>query len=289
MEKAEDLSVLRFLVEYRVLTVSQLTELAFVSEAMARRWIRRAEREGWVSKHAGVLEAGRGRPEALLQLGEAGIASLARSGFVNSGYAPLGTRLFQHQLLINTFRMRLRRIEDGDFRVTFKTALSWPATDEAVDLERDRGHLIPDAVFSISSRGRGKTLLFFLEADCSTESLAGAKGSDVRSKIITYRTMLGRGLYRNYESILGTRFHGFRVLFVTSTMQRCEQICRLTRRLSPSDFVWVTDQKRMTAGGVWGRIWHRGGRDEAESILGGQNPASLPHDDALKPTEEHSR
>jgi hypothetical protein len=274
MEKADDVAVLRRVADYRVLTVSQLTELAFVSEQMARRWIRRAERESWVTKHAGVLEAGRGRPEAVLQLSEPGIALVAKNGGINSQYAPLDARLFRHQLLISTFRLQLRRIEDDDISITFRTSLSWPATmGNGIKDQGNDAHLIPDGVFSISSKRLGKCLLFLLEADCSTESLASSKGGDIRAKIINYRGMLGRGLYRKYESHFGNQFRGFRVLFVTTTAQRCEQFCRLVRQMSPTDFVWVADQKRMSEG-LAGSIWHRGGREETGSILGGNNPAS---------------
>ena len=46
----------------------------------------------------------------------------------------------------------------------------------------------PDAAFSIYDSNQNKTLLFFLEVDLNTETLAGPKRilTDIRQKIINY-------------------------------------------------------------------------------------------------------
>ena len=130
----------------------------------------------------------------------------------------------------------------------------------------------PDGTFAIRHEGLGKTLLFFLEVDMGTETLASAKRppGDVQQKMLSYRAYWQSEQYKRYEEIWSCQLRGFRLLFVTPSATRLASLCRLTQRVSSSGFVWLTDSVRLHAQGVWSPIWARGGRMEspAESILG---------------------
>jgi len=75
---------------------------------------------------------------------------------------------------------------------------------------------------------------------------------------------------KKYEGILKSNLNGFRLLFLTNTTSRFTALCGLTQELRPSDFVWLTDQKKMFSDGLSGNIWARGGRnnDPPQSIVG---------------------
>jgi hypothetical protein len=49
-----------------------------------------------------------------------------------------------------------------------------------------------------------------------------------------------------------------------------KKICDLAQQMPPSDFIWITDQKKMFSRGISAEIWARGGRqhNSPESILG---------------------
>jgi hypothetical protein len=55
------------------------------------------------------------------------------------------------------------------------------------------------------------------------------------------------------------------------------QLEALVRENPPSEFVWVSDAESLSAEGVAGSIWSRGGTgtDESESILGTETSRAL--------------
>ena len=76
--------------------------------------------------------------------------------------------------------------------------------------------------------------------------------------------------YKRYEKIFNAELNGFRLLFLANMPARMKSICNLAQEMPPSNFIWVTDQKRMFSHGISAEIWARGGWYEkpAESILG---------------------
>jgi hypothetical protein len=138
----------------------------------------------------------------------------------------------------------------------------------------------PDGVFSITDRTQQKTLLFFLEADMGTETIASPSGraGDIRGKITTYQAYFRSGQYKRYGNFWSCDLLGFRLLVVTATENRLTSLCRLVQRMPPSDFVWLTDQDRVLGNGLAAPIWARGGRLNAspESILGRATAMGVP-------------
>jgi len=132
--------------------------------------------------------------------------------------------------------------------------------------------MFPDGVFFIKDKETKKTLLFFLEVDMGTETLQSTKGNPntIEQKVLNYQTMFQKKVYKRYEEIFNANFNGFRLLFLTNTLQRKKSLCELVRMMTPTDFVWVTDQEQMSAHGVSADIWSRGGHEnkQSESILG---------------------
>ena len=65
------------------------------------------------------------------------------------------------------------------------------------------------------------------------------------------------------ESVWSCNLKGFRLLFVTKTPLRLRALCKLVREMSPSDFIWLTDQEKIFKHGLADSIWTRGG-DESQ-------------------------
>jgi len=132
----------------------------------------------------------------------------------------------------------------------------------------------PDGILSITHQDKGKTLLFFLEVDMGTESVAsiGRSPRDLRQKVLNYQQCYRENRYKPYEKIWDSTLEGFRLLFLTTTEARLASICSLIQSMPPADFIWVTTMGRMFSHGLSGRIWVRGGRRNApeESILGSE-------------------
>lgn len=98
----------------------------------------------------------------------------------------------------------------------------------------------PDGVFATTDTIEGKTLLFFLEVDCGTETLSSPQRDmkDLRQKILNYQWYFQSLKYKRYERIFKTSsLHGFRLLFLTKTIGRLAALCRLTQEMQPSNFL----------------------------------------------------
>jgi hypothetical protein len=138
----------------------------------------------------------------------------------------------------------------------------------------------PDSVFSITHRDKNKTLLFFLEADMGTESIAslGRVPRDIRQKVINYQQYFKKGEYKVYEKVMDCSLKGFRLLFLTDTGTRLGSLCKLLRQIPPSDFIWLTTVEQMFSKGLSAKIWVRGGRQEDPegSILGSEIACDAP-------------
>ena len=132
---------------------------------------------------------------------------------------------------------------------------------------------IPDGVFSITDSIEGQTLLYFLEIDCGTETIASLKRkpNDIRQKILNYGSYFDSLRYKRYEKIWNCHLEGFRLLFVTNTTERLASLCKLVREMPPSDYIWLTEQSRLFTDGVSAAIWSCGGKIDSppESILDG--------------------
>jgi hypothetical protein len=121
--------------------------------------------------------------------------------------------------------------------------------------------LIPDAIFRIRDSEQGKSVLFFLEVDMGTETLASPKrgAKDIRQKVLNYQGLFRSGKYRILDGLWGSSFQGFRLLFLANSPERMAFLCRLVQEMPPCDFIWVTDQERMFSSGLADAIWARGG------------------------------
>ncbi len=131
---------------------------------------------------------------------------------------------------------------------------------------------IPDAVLGTCDSIEKKTCLSFLEVDRGTETLASTKRemTDIRQKIISYQWYFKTKGYKRYEDVFKRKLIGFRLLFLTHSYGRLVALCKLTREIFPTEFVWLTECSRLFPEGVSAKIWAIGGdlNGPQDSLLG---------------------
>lgn len=295
----QDIELLTSIAEYRVLCVRQIVVIHQRNPQSLRRRLRHLNNQGLVQIASRGFGKSRGRPEQLVSMSEAGADLLQGKKLIDpniptSHVTADRLRCLDHLLLINDFRAQLTQMHriDPALSVRFLSSTSpsvhrspddRPLVHEklqADDMLGQRIEFTPDGVFAITHTGLTKTLLFFVEVDMGTETLASPQRSklDVRQKIINYRAYFRLKQYKRYEQIWDCPLNGFRLLFITHSPGRLTSLCRLVRDMPPSDFIWLTDRQSLLSKGAWGAIWNQGGRHDIppQSILGSKTPKSFP-------------
>ena len=279
-----DRELLASIGEHKALTVKQLSILSQRSSQVVRRRMRTLIEEELIITEIHGYGRDRGRPVDLIFLTEKGASLLSKEGispgyFTDKAEIPLS---IDHLLLVNWFRIHLLQIEKSLPQIIVHYLTPNSPTRDNTSLSKTHSasngpdrttEFIPDGVFSITSKGiEKKTLLFFLEVDMGTETLASMNRNrnDIREKVLRYQALFRSGNYKRYEGVFDSKFNGFRLLFLANSTARLSSLCRLVREMPPSDFIWLTDQEKMFSHGLSAKIWARGGRNEdpLQSILG---------------------
>jgi hypothetical protein len=286
-----DIGLLSCIAEYKFLTVKQLAAITQRTLQVIRRRLRLFEREHFVIMKERGFGKGPGRRENIIILTEKGMELLREKEILSTHATYITDKasdsiFIDHDLLVSWFIIHLLQVEKDSAQFTMQCLttsshiLNGGHPDNPLLLERfsknethENSHtMIPDGVFTITNKDAEKTLLFFLEVDMGTETLAKTKQvpGDIRQKIVDYQTLFRSNHYKRYEKIFNTELNGFRLLILANIPARMKAICNLVQEMPPSNFIWVTDQKRMFSHGISAEIWARGGRYEkpTESILG---------------------
>ena len=295
----EDLAVLATIAEYRILGLRHITTLHRRSPVAFRRRLRRMEKEGLIRIATRGYQRARGRPEGLVSLSEKGVGLLKTNRLIEAE-VPTDRitadtiRCLEHHLLINEFRVQLmqvnRVVPSLSVRLLSSTSptLYGSSNDRPLIHERFRPRedsdecveFTPDGVFAITHAEANRTVLFLLEVDMGTETVASPRplSTDVRQKVVNYKALFRTERYRRYEETWNCRFRGFRLLFLTCTASRLATLCRLICEMQPSEFIWLADQQSLTSHGVWAPIWAPGGLIDTprKSILGSYAPDPAP-------------
>ena len=208
----QDYEFIKYLAEYRILSATQLAAVFRKSEAVIRRRCRELKKEGVIKATNNKLVQDYGRPKSLFGLTERGVDLLRDKGLIGKdvpyeNVGPVSNRLIDHQLLMNWFRIHLHEIDKVEPRPTLKF---WSYNSPFVPRKEDGSLIItdyspigrrtvrqvkftPDAMFIMTNATGDKSMLFFLEADCGTETLSSPQCeiSDIRQKILNYQWYFG--------------------------------------------------------------------------------------------------
>ena len=288
----QDYEFIKHFAEYRILSVAQLAAVFRKSEAVIRRRCRELKKEGLIQAINNKLVQDLGRPKSFFALTERGVDILRVKALIGEdmlyeNVGPVSNRLIDHQLLVNWFRIHLNEIDKVQSSPTLKF---WSYNSPFVPRKEDGSLIItdyssigritvrqvrftPDAMFIMTNATGDKSMLFFLEADCGTETLSSPQCdiSDIRQKILNYQWYFQTLKYKRYEGIFKVPFlHGFRVLFLAKTVGRLAALCKLTQQMAPTPFICLTEQQRLFEDGVFAKIWARGGNLQVmqRSIIG---------------------
>ena len=221
--KKSDENLLKTLAEYRLLDLSQITALHFSSKQVATKRLSQLMAEGFVAAVQRSYGRGRGRPDRLFSLGPEGIELLRDIAILRQSVPcdqVTGENLLPvqaHQWLVNWFRIHLAQLERvlPNLKIDFhaptspflvENSHSAPRIQDEVPVPESKGKTVkftPDGVFSINDRDQGKTILFFLEVDMGTETLASTKAEskDIRQKVINYQSCFRTDTYKRFEQL----------------------------------------------------------------------------------------
>jgi len=274
-----EVTILKSLPDYGILSLTQLAVLHFPSKQMARIKARQLHKAGLVEFLQRDFADSPGKPEGIMHTTEKAIKSLKESGLITgkeSNLTPtVNIRNINHQLLINWVRIHIMLIgsQQSRLKVNFLSPNLMQDIYRIDVLDSKLGTiLIPDGIFSITDELKKKSLLFFLEVDMGTETLASQNQSknDFKRKILEYQYVFGTARYKEFESHLEARFNGFRILVVADSKSRFDQLCRLVKSIKATGFIWLTDKDSLFANGISDKIWVKGGNSGLGlySILG---------------------
>jgi len=288
------LELLKLIAEYRVLLTTQVALLSGTGQRAAEKATQMLRDRGYLTFSHYEFEGNRGRPRGVCSLTDRGAELLQRESLIDAeipNHRMTGEAIVHvnHELLINWFRIHLLQIDIHipDLHSEFISATTpfQPLNEDGLPMIADRvssddtdDGFIPDGVFSIASEKQNKRLLFFLEVDRSTESIASAQNPvSISQKIRSYRSYFQTKGYKRYEKMWMENLDGFRVLFLTNTPQRRDSISGFLRTNPSLNFIWITDKEQMFRHGVSANIWVKGGPSSPlVSILGSTLAQELP-------------
>ena len=286
----KDLNLLKLFLDYRIVSVPQISMLSFPSRQMARRKIRDLVKAGLVQISARGYGITAGRPENLISLTDKGIKLLedheiSMPGSLEDRKITIEPSQVEHQLLLNWVRINIRKVGERipQINIRFLSPVfdhqDYVFKKEDTDFENG---FIPDGIFSISHNQQNKTLLFFLEIDMGTETLSSKNpiATDISKKVIGYQSIFSNQSYNQLNGPLNSKFHGFRVLFISNTETRLRQLCKLVKSMKSTGFIWLTDKNSVFENGISDKIWIKGGDIDKEcySILGPSLATKTPID-----------
>jgi hypothetical protein len=288
-----DIVLLSSIHEYQAVTIRQLSAVNGRSCQVIRRRIRFLEDQGLLVRKPFGYGMSQGRPEEIVFLSHQGVESLSIKGIVpahGTPYEDIRSDTIDHNLLLNWFRIHMIQIERVIPDLSVISLSPWHclskhksifATNIPAGQKRgQQNDFIPDGLFVVKNRTSEKALLFFLEVDMSTESMASKSNNtnNIHHKIVCYQEIYRNGNYKVLEDAIQSTLQGFRLLFLSSTETRVAALCRFIQKAQNSDFIWLSDQVRMFDHGLSANIWVRGGKYEnpRESILGQKYASAIP-------------
>jgi hypothetical protein len=283
-----DFDILLKLSYYRFLTVKQLSFLCHRATQIIRRRLRSLEGRHLVLMWGKSYGKGKGRPENVAIPTKRCFDLLSRDGHLPGHITPdadtpPNPALIDHDLLLNWFIIHLLALDRKKSGLVTDHRIGRPTMDENAG---GTDKIIPDAVFTITHKEADKTLLFFVEVDMGTETIASANRNhkDIRQKVVKYQNLFRSNDYKHFESVFSSELNGFRLLFLSNTVSRMKSLCSFVKNMPPSNFIWIMDQDQMFRKGLFGNIWVKGGLTgkPLESIIGKELSFDEPVIDKIK-------
>ncbi len=270
-----DIEVVLALYKYRYLSGSQIRTLLFPSVQTANRRLRVLIADGYVVpfRVPGIAERlfALNRKGAELVASQLGV-SLGDLRWKPQTRQPKDYLFAKHFLAVNDFRIALTQAcrDSNEIRLvgyipeyfgekSSQGTISKYIRDFVWDMSspRDKVQHTCDSVFALEKQG--KAALFFLEIDRGTEVVSDPNRGFLKS-VRFYLNYLVAGKYRRYEDDFQREFPVFRVLYVTTSQDRLNNMRKAATSLPFSPvhakrFLWLTTLANVTKQTILERIW----------------------------------
>ncbi|MBK7105895.1 MAG: replication-relaxation family protein [Ignavibacteriae bacterium] len=177
----KDFFLLKQICEYNILNVDQLALINNSGRRIIQKKIAKFSKHYLVNLKQRYSSENHGRPENIISISEKGVKLLQNENLIDSKIPVerfITDKIYniEHELLINWFRILLKKIESkcSNIKTEFISSTTpfiplnkngQPLITENLSLENSSVTLIPDGVFYIKSEKQNKSLLFFLEVD----------------------------------------------------------------------------------------------------------------------------
>ena len=252
-----DKELLKVIGEYRMLSTFQVAQLLFPSVNRARKRLFQLWQHGYLKRYTLPMRLGEGSSQYIYSLSRISTNLLNESSEAKAtvqyrknaiGYSAL------HKLRINDFRCCLdlctKKSKHAE-KIIWKEGKVLKLNTSI----KQNGRLmpiriIPDALFGL--KHLGKEYYFFLEIDRGTTDL-----SRIKSKMRAYLT-----IWKNKEAVAKLNIRSFRVLFVTKSKKRIQNMLNSFENLKPefprSDIIYLTDYEQYSLknpNGLLNPIW----------------------------------
>ncbi len=289
---SKDLKLAYLIAEYRLLTVKQIAVLEGAHVRTVRRRMAKLFCMDYAIERKRVVRGQSGRPEFIYSLSQKGVQCLHEKGALEEehSYEKIGWKSpvsIEHQLSVNWIQIAaqiLQRNSAISIEFLSQTSPFLPPTQNGKPFIYDqvpvdgmgdmKASFIPDAVMAITNSGLGKTYLFFLEVDRSTEPLASENGNSrsIHHKFYRYQLYFHSQGYKRYERFFKAPLNGFVLLVVCNSDRRLKQIHNLAQQIPDDSFVWLTTEQRILNRGLGASIWVQddGSLADRVSVLGRQ-------------------
>lgn len=244
-----DIDVVLALNRYRLLRTSQVKSLVYSSTSglqVARRRLRLLFHNGYVKRIPSRIEPGNGTAEDVYRLDEAGEAVLRRRGeeILSVATDEVKAIFVEHALAVShvgvSLELALRRggVPVELERFAPEHVLRKEMRKGVLVLEGNGRPMYPDALILLRGRGPYQHVrrLFLVEADRGTES-----SRVVLEKLAAYHAYRQRGLQKSF----GEDLDGFRLLFVTASAVRVENLVRAFKAVPGGDLVLLSDETKL--------------------------------------------
>lgn len=268
-----DKKILLELHDNKYLSTSQIKTLLFPSLKKASGRLKILFDNGFIASFE-KMTFSLGRGESVFYLKKKGleqISSLINTPLQNlaSVEPPKSLLFIEHLLSINDFRIYLKlACENSRYSFSFipeyrniqgkgkRLTKYIKDTTEDPDNSDKQISFIPDAVFNLADSKSKKKLLFFLEVDRGTETIESPiNSSNFLNKIKTYCSYFDNKGYQRYDNDFNYEFNGFRVLTVTTSELRMNNLKKACLKYGDVSIFWFTTFEKLSSDTILEKIW----------------------------------
>ena len=264
--QTRDVKILEAVYGHRFLSSSQVREMFFGCTTRSNTRLRKLWEHEYLDRHYLRPLIFHGSSQAIYSLGKRGADVVTRSLGVDRAEIAKGREkdrdlrpfFMEHILLVNDFRISFESAVEKHPGLRLERWINERNIQDEYKARKD-GRTIRRRIRQ-DGYGRywykGKLYSFFLELDRSTET-----NVKFENKVRHY---LDYGRSGRYSQVYGVKY--FRVLVVTTTAGRLDNLKRITEKIT-DEYFWFTTLDKIREGKMFEAIWLKAGQEKLYSLL----------------------